>query len=270
MNFEPKRNEPQFNLGRVDEILLSDGAQFETMGFDAQAPVLGLLSRREQRNTQALISRLEGNPHFQAPREDDLAAPYGSYLGRHVIGFGTRIQGGVYMGRKPREAIVVDATSKVVRRLHYKLRLQLLIFTAQHLWTRRGSIDRGQIQREQLKFIMRFVQRTLVFDNHAVTALIEFYGAKHDVKLSLNAFIEARVGVCRHQVCLYGVLVELLQEDGLLGGKVSVQRARFARFSHAWVRFTSQWGQVYIIDPAQDRFANLSEMGEMEREFYSI
>ena len=60
-------------------------------------------------NTAMLLERLAPTQGYRPPRPDQPNAPHGTYNGRPIIGSGARIDGGVYLGRKPREAIVVDS-----------------------------------------------------------------------------------------------------------------------------------------------------------------
>ncbi|MCX6781091.1 MAG: hypothetical protein NT003_03185 [Candidatus Magasanikbacteria bacterium] len=269
-----KPNHISLDLSRVDEppIDLKGLATRETASFDTLiGPMLNPPRKSDMRNTRVLMNRLADNPHYTPPSADCPDAPYGVYLDRRIAGFDTRVTDSVYMGHSPREALVIDPRPEgEIMRLYRKFRWLRLRFMAEYLWQHRARMNRGIMQREQLFLLMRFVQDEMPFDKHRAERLVAEYNAKNDVKLTLDVFIRARAGVCRHQVCLYAVLVELLQEHGHMGGKVSLQRGKFYRMSHAWVRFTSEWGQIYIIDPAQDRFGNIAEMGEHERDFYSI
>jgi hypothetical protein len=83
--------------------------------------------------------------------------------------------------------------------------------------------------------------------------------ASRGQKIELSMYIQKGVGVCRTQAALSAYLVERLIKSGKLDGRVSIDRnmsqtINGERGGHAWARYTSASGQVYIIDPAQ-RFA---------------
>ncbi|EKD64692.1 MAG: hypothetical protein ACD_50C00323G0007, partial [uncultured bacterium] len=62
------------------------------------------------------------------------------------------------------------------------------------------------------------------------------------------------------QALLAGYLLEKLTQEGILGGKVSVDRNFIeGRGGHAWVRYTNSREEVFILDPAQDYKGTLKD-----------
>ena len=212
--------------------------------------------------TIQMQDRLIGNSYYEEPsgvsKHDN---PHGKYRGRPIIASAYRdgieevpINGGVYLGGGQREAIVVDESIE---------KESLLIETYKQLIQRRGrKVDEGiDFKKGILGEVFELVKETLPYDLDGVLEIVREKGVENDGKISLSVFIQAKKGVCRHQALLVGYLLERLQRDGLVTGKVSVDRNYIPGVGgHAWVRYISGSGDVYIIDPAQDYFGKLDEV----------
>jgi hypothetical protein len=63
------------------------------------------------------------------------------------------------------------------------------------------------------------------YDQEAVDRIFteKARGVNHQ-KVALEVYIDEGVGVCRHQALFVGLLLEHLIKDGLLSGKVNVDR----------------------------------------------
>ncbi len=75
----------------------------------------------------------------------------------------------------------------------------------------------------------------------------------------------------RHDLAslLTGYLLERLSKDGLVGGKVSVDRNYVQGLGgHAWVRYTNSGGEVFILDSAQGYIGRLDEMDESQKRWF--
>lgn len=103
-----------------------------------------------------------------------------------------------------------------------------------------------------LTLIERRVSDTLRYDEKATNALSEpYYEGQGMVELS--RYIEAGIGVCRHQALLTALILEYAIEEELLEGTIAVERnAEFETdIGHAWAVFKQHNGPDIIIDPAQ-------------------
>ena len=73
------------------------------------------------RKTEKAIDRISQDPYYAPP---DGKSKYGYYDGRPIIGRGTPINGGVYIGEGVRPAIVVDDNKQPILAEYYGKFLQ--------------------------------------------------------------------------------------------------------------------------------------------------
>lgn len=174
---------------------------------------------------------------------------------RPTIGRDTRIDGGVYEGSYGGEAIVVDREKYPSGYEYAKAEV-----------TRRsidgtGAIDKNYI----LDNVFKVVGKMMAYDQGAVNRIFEKEGGKDGTKIALDMYANLGVGVCRHQALFVAQLLEGFVDDGVLHGQVSVDR-NMVRMQgddydgHAWVRYTTSGGTVYILDVAQNKIALLSDL----------
>lgn len=214
-------------------------------------------------NTAILLQRLSAAGQLEPGSASD--APFGWFHGWRIIGAGTRIDGGIYLGRKPREAIVVDMRrpGSALRSL-YDTWLQSLrdghrdsdvrLDLIEHLALRVGELVRGYMPYDE-EVVRRLDSRGLL---------------QPDQPIDLDVFLHERGGVCRHQVCMVGALLERLVDGGWLGGRVSLERKHVPGwFSHAWVRYDDAQGDEWILDPAQQRYGRVRELEEGAKILYA-
>jgi hypothetical protein len=182
------------------------------------------------------------------------------YLGRPLIARDTPISGGVYYAGID-EAIVVDVEA-------YPDEYLRLYEEAQQRASQGGGIKRNRILEavyntvdEAVPYSIAGVRRLL-----ARTALQNGWheGFPDGGKIELSSFVKGRVGVCRHQAPLGGVLLELFKKDGYVRGDVSVDRnmnwiTDGHRGGHAWTRYVSYYGEVFVLDVAQHYFGSLRD-----------
>ena len=118
------------------------------------------------------------------------------------IGKDSKINGGVYLGGGPREAVVVndDETQPELGRLYERL-LQNI------------KNEGGDYKTKALREVFELVSETLEYDKDEVEAIYESRGSVPDKKLGLNIYVANGVGVCRHQALLCGYLLERLVEE---------------------------------------------------------
>ncbi|RJQ16895.1 hypothetical protein C4573_02435 [Candidatus Woesearchaeota archaeon] len=171
----------------------------------------------------------------------------GTYQGRPIIKRDSRINGGVSLGASPREAIVVDFQYGELDRQYQPL--------AQ-------AVQRNPCAHEStiLLAVYRVIDR--VFIKRAdkdLDFLIKKLDVKDDEKTKLDHFIRNGTGVCRHMALTAGALIERLIDEGYLTGKISVDRNDIPAGAHAWARYTSQKGEVIIIDPSLKFFGKLND-----------
>ena len=183
----------------------------------------------EWNKTKYMMRRLEERIYWKDGR------PY--YQGRPIIHRDSPIDGGVYLGSDPREAIVVD--SKKYRAINqiYSLLLQRIHSFSYYSET--------QILREVYNITVNTFPKS---SEEEVQKVLRKYNVGEDQKVALDVFIREGTGVCRHKALLAGVLLEKLIKDGYLKGKVSIDRNSDLRGGHAWVRYTSPRGKVYVLD----------------------
>ncbi len=171
------------------------------------------------------------------------------YEGRHVIGRDTPIDGGVSIGNSEREAIVVDSNAyPLIRDLYYVARRKAMV---------KGVISRELVLEAVYDTVFEAMPPTDMSEE-MTSKLINTYLASNDIKMSLDRFIENRVGVCRHHALACGVLLELFKKDRHIFGKPSADR-NIAIFqgSHAWCRYTGSSGDVIILDVSQNYFGSI-------------
>jgi hypothetical protein len=207
------------------------------------------------RKTELMRKRIQRSPFYEEP---DAEAPHGRFKKRALIGRDTRINGGIYLGAGGREAIVVDGRHKGLRKVYDEL--------AEEWSKRKGrkSDDAGT-----MRGVFDLVRKHLPYRSDIVEQV--FYDeleGKEDQKVSLEVYIDKQGGECRHQALLGGYLLERMIDDGLIGGKVSVDRNFVpGQGGHAWIRYTSAEGKVFIIDPARNYIGELEDTSEY-RWFY--
>lgn len=226
-------------------------------------PTSRSLDQARTGNTAILVQRLHASGQLQQSSEPD--APFGWYHGWRIIGALTRIDGGIYLGRRPREAIVVDMRrpGSALRQL-YQQWLESL---------QRGLGDdavRADLRTHLAARVAELVAAYMPYDEQVVRRLDARGLLQPDQPIDLDVFLRERGGVCRHQVCMVGALLERLVDEGWLQGRVSLERKHVPGwFSHAWVRFDDGDGREWILDPAQQRYGHLSGFEAEARVLYA-
>lgn len=176
---------------------------------------------------------------------------------RHSIGKDTPIDGGVYEADPEigMEAILVNKETYPVG-YNRAMKQVLQIMTTKH----------GIEKRYALHAVYTVVDAMLQYDNNATEELMNVYsgGLKNNTIIPLDTFITVGYGVCRHQALFVAQLLEGLIGRGVLGGKVSVDRNAIhlpndEYGGHAWARYTTSDGKVYIIDVAQHKIGLLTD-----------
>ena len=213
------------------------------------------------------VSRAGRSRGYQS-KEKNTGWGHGVYEGRPIIARDTPINGGVYpVGGRRGEALVIDDKKYPVEfnRGYTKIteRLKTSLIDKLPVWgiarAARGERLAGGHELQTLSTVFEEVSRLLRYDKAATDAL-----ARDGQKIALNSYINRGVGVCRTQAALSAYFVERLIRDGRLNGRVSIDRNSREDVDgngsgHAWARFTSESGEVFIIDPAQRFVGTLKE-----------
>lgn len=273
-----EQSEFEFSPRRVDELFERRSNQEITdtiAGMDRAMD--GSVDRSRFSNTAIAIERLIGHPEYRKPVASDVFAPYGRFRGRHIIGTGTRVLGGVYLGHRSREAIVTEETSPVLQAY------------ARRFFNGRFEKIRANFLRDHLALSMTEQELHVLFLDGLPQALFEFTKSclpyneqktamvsreakiEPDAELSLDVYLLAQTGVCRHMVLFLVSMFELLSQMGLTQGTMSVCRCYIPNlFSHAWARFEQEETASLILDPAQDFCGSLENGGEMGKFVYAL
>ncbi|MDP3954875.1 MAG: hypothetical protein Q8Q15_00740 [bacterium] len=204
--------------------------------------------------TQELRHRLKVNPLYEEPYGTERI---GRFAGRPIITRDTPINGGVYLGSSAREAIVVDDRK-------YPQELNAAYTELRRKMTE--GVSRG---RSVFECVYEVTKRTLDLPRRTgdveervdelVGSIVSQSGP--DAKVTLNEFMREGIGICRHRALLAGYLIERLVKEGVLRGKVSVDRNYLPKQGgHAWVRWEGAGGNpIIIID------SSLGYVGPIER-----
>lgn len=230
-----------------------------------------LVNWERTRNVQL---RLGDSPEFvpaQNIRDVSLhVAPYGTYLGRPVIGSRmSNIIGGIYLGAHAREAIVVDdaGESEGDKNLlnFYQKEFLPKLQKDLHLYcdiTQGANANVWVI----LACIYHAVSKAIPYSSKKTEELLakHFPAGYKDEKIHISGFIKNKTGICRHQALLVGYLIEKLLIETFphirLDGYFSIERNKFIDGAHAWTRFTDAKGEVWIIDVAQKQLGRLKDL----------
>lgn len=181
----------------------------------------------------------------------------GLYKGRSLIRQDSVIDGGIYLGAYEREAIVVDSVK-------YPLLVKVYQEAKQRTRNDSGVVCNNLI----LWMVYSLVQEKLPFNEPKVEEIVRQYHVNGDGKISLSFFIDKKAGVCRHQALLAAFLLERFKGEGHLHGRVSVDRDSTSSGAHAWCRYTTSYGRVFILDPAKKFMGDLSEAAPKKSLFY--
>ena len=216
--------------------------------------------------TKLVRDRVEDSMDYSPPDEK---APHGYFAERPIIGSGMdSIIGGVYPGRSPREVIVVDDTGEKEGDMELAR-----IYKEDFL---PGLLEYAKKRRARPKdaahpYILSYIKENMPYDSERTKAIITgLTGNLPDKKIHLASFIVNKGGICRHQALFAGYLLEKLKNETdpetRLNGKISLERNDVKdedkSGAHAWVRYTTSSGDIWILDAAQNRFGRLQDIME--------
>lgn len=184
-----------------------------------------------------------------------------NYGGRELIGRDGKIDGGVYYGTYGGEAIVVDTEKYPEQFDHYFDRVMQKATDAD------GVVKRSLV----LRAVFDTVTENMAYSQEGVDRILQEIAEgqgedsfRDGTKVSLTEFMQDGVGVCRHQALVAGIMLEKMKAAGTIRGDISVDRnmtwsPKGEPSGHAWVRYTSNNGQVMILDIAQGYFGLLED-----------
>lgn len=178
--------------------------------------------------------------------------------GRNVIERDVRIGGGVYLfskdGKTIDEALVVDDDRSPELKTIYNEVKKRTVFES-----RMRKIPEKNIAFSVIKDV---VDEVMPYFGGVVEASDELSDRFIGREMDIGENIRANVGVCRHKALVAGYVIERLIADGVLRGKVSVDRSfnPDTGKGHAWVRYTSLDGKVFVFDPAKNIIGSLQQV----------
>lgn len=253
MPFNPDDQFPKLETGpSAEELDVVQELTRSLTGSDDPREALRVFLRGSWDKTIVAVNRIKESPFYE---EAGPGAPHGSYEGRHLIGRDVPIHGGVYIGQGVREAIVVDEKYGTLTKTYKEF------FRERKKLLRAG--ERKSFKAGILKDVYNFSLEKLPYRMDIANFVEESYVNEGDEKVALDTYLEMGGGICRHQALFIGYLLEKMVNDGLLGGEVSVDRNYVPmRGGHAWVRYTSNSGQVFIIDTALRYIGKLDDLDE--------
>lgn len=172
------------------------------------------------------------------------------YKGRPIIQRDSPIDGGVYIGEKEREAIVVDSQKfPELNKLFEKTKARA---------TFHGKVNKNLILQAVYDTVKEAYPNN---DSNDLNSLLSKHNVHSDQKIALDVFLKEGIGVCRHTALTCGVLLELFKKKGYLKGTPSIDRNTIPKIGgHAWCRYTNSSGEVFILDPVQNYLGKLSEV----------
>jgi transglutaminase-like putative cysteine protease len=188
--------------------------------------------------TRRAVAELEHERNFGSK---DLEAPHGWYRNHPIIGrHSATVRNGVY-GTSSSEFVLVDDKSALMKQVTDTFMSSL------------PSHEAAATMNEELllKNIAFRVASVLRYDLNETERLSSpHYGKKGLIDLS--EYVQAGVGVCRHQALLAAHLIEETISRGYLAGRTGVERNydSEANGAHAWAVYKSETSEDVIVDPA--------------------
>lgn len=178
---------------------------------------------------------------------------------RHRIGRDTSVLNGFYTGEYGGEAIVVNYDA--IPEFYEKLADSAL----DRALKSDGTVDKSLV----LNSVYELVTEQMPYSLDGVKEVNKKLGVTDFRKVSLSAYASKNTGVCRHQALLVATILEILKNRGVLNGAISVDRNlqwtdEGEQEGHAWARYTSKAGQVFILDVAHQFIGTLEQSQQIE------
>lgn len=197
------------------------------------------------------VQRIKHLEYYEAAATKE--APLGHFDGRPIIGSKTAINGGVFVGAKSHEAIVVDESYGELEKIYNSLTVEFV----------RSENGRDSFSEKIFPYVVRVVQRTLDYRPEAVRELERTGQIQPDRKVALDFFIRKGFGSSRHQVLLAAYLLEKLVRRGLLQGNYSLDEKMLSEHeSSEKLEFISQGGTRFLFNPLDIRTRDSRHIAE--------
>ncbi|MBU2589401.1 MAG: hypothetical protein KKB39_01420 [Nanoarchaeota archaeon] len=160
-----------------------------------------------------------------------------TYLCRPLIEMDTPVLGGVSIGAKQREAIVVDTKYGELNKLY-------------DIAKKKATVGNNLWKQLILDSVYETVKEAMPEQcDEPLEGLLKKHGINKDVKITLDEFIKRKTGNCIHDALACAALLEMFKEEGLIRGKISVDKNTINHLGeHAWCRYTNLGNEVYILD----------------------
>ncbi|MGI6524039.1 MAG: hypothetical protein ACOX2O_01915 [Bdellovibrionota bacterium] len=168
------------------------------------------LNQEEANRFFIMSERIKNNKHYKPSKNPD--EPYGTFRKRHIIGEHSKINGGVYLGATPQEALVVDDRYVFLDSVYTDLMIRYTNLSDGNV----KDLSEDIIVEEMINLVKE--QLRYISEEHIAEAIEQEVGG--DKKIALDVYIEHRVGTDRHQVLLAAYLLERLINKGFLKGKI--------------------------------------------------
>ena len=184
------------------------------------------------------LKRVESSEFLEA------SSPYSFFDGRPIIGQSTPINGGVFLGALPHEAIVVDDSHGELEKAYTEL---MIAYAKDHP-------TQKSVGTRILPYIAELVQKLMQFSPERVRTGLAQNGIFTDHKVSLDFFLIQEVGAARHQMLLAAYLIERLIMRGYLKGSLEIQAEfSFEEQNQESLIYKDDSGEEFTIDPIQFR-----------------
>ena len=171
--------------------------------------------------------------------------PY--YQGRRIISTNSPIDGGVCIGEKQREAIVVDSgKDKEVKKLYTLVKKFSLV---------NGSIKKELI----LPMTFGIVSEKIEYNKEKTRKIMTHLKVSNDDKVSIDTIIDLGFGESSHLALICGAILELAIKEALLHGQVNIDRNSTYNNGRTWCRYTSFIDETLILDVAEPFFGKLED-----------
>lgn len=225
---------------REDKLLVADEASTNGTYLTGFTPDIDRLHAKgiKAEFTRQAVDELQYERNYG---EKDAEAPHGRHRNHPIIGRRSpTVRNGVY-GTRSSEFILVDDKSQLLKKT-----------VADFMSTLPSHEEAATLNVEfLLKKVSFRVANILHYDLDETERISSpHYGNKGLIDLS--EYVEAGVGVCRHQALLAAHLIEEVIDRGYLAGQAGVERNydTEANGAHAWAVFKSDTIDDVIIDPA--------------------
>jgi hypothetical protein len=184
--------------------------------------------------------------HNREYHEADNKKAYGALRGKAIIDIDSPIAGGVYLGAPAREALHVDPESDLLNQIYKSMLLEIRKI--------KESLGIG-FEEKVFQIAIAVSQKHLPHNSAAaLNRLRQENRIITDGQMELDFFIHNETGDSEHAALLLAFLLEKLaiEQPNYLSGKISIDRNWIPGGGHAWVRYTRDKDNIYILDPIKD------------------